>query len=70
MAAAWRHNDPRYAPLLLKGLGPDARTQSLSARDAEGRSALYFALHKGHAKVRACVRFCVRLSLWLCMKWG
>lgn len=51
MAAAWKHDDPRYAPLLLSTLGPDAHMQLLSARDQQGRSALWFALHKGHATV-------------------
>lgn len=52
MAAVWKHNDGHYAPLLLKALPPDARTQLLLARDAEGRSALYFAMKSGHVNVR------------------
>lgn len=53
MAAAWKHDAPRYVSLLLDGLlSPEAREQALRGRDFQGRSALYFALHKGHAKVR------------------
>lgn len=51
MAAAWKHDEPRYVSLLLDGLGPDAREQALRERDFLGRSALYFALHKGYTKV-------------------
>jgi hypothetical protein len=64
MAASWKHNDGRYAPLLLKGLAPEARTEQLLARDAEGRSALYFAMDKGHVHVRivSCLNRCCSAS--------
>lgn len=53
MAAAWKHDEARYVSLLLDGnLGPEVREEVLRARDAQGRSALYFALQKGHAKVK------------------
>lgn len=51
MAAAWKHDEARFVSLLLDGLEQEARERVLRARDAPGRSALYFALHKGHAKV-------------------
>lgn len=52
MAAAWKHDDPRYAPLLLSAARtPEARTALLTAQDREGRSAMYYALKSGHAKV-------------------
>lgn len=52
MAAAWKHDDPRYAPLLLSAARtPEARTALLIAQDREGRSATFFALKSGHAKV-------------------